>query len=278
MNPIYLFEAGSTKTLLLIHSGNKTEEHTLPGFNPNRYSDDFESVLRSTVKISPGSKIFFYGSGLVEEANKQIVRNIFQNIYGIVPDVSDDVTCAARAGLGNKPGLVAIMGTGGVAAYYDGVKIVKRNGGHGYLIDDYGGGLELGKIVLSAWLNGDLPEKADEAVQQLVKTPKADFVREFYISKDLSIPAAVVKIIPGLIDVPEIKKIASAYFAEFFSRHVAALVSAYKQQQIFIVGSVGTNLSAIIEAEAAKIELHISGFDNQPGRALLAFHLSSTTI
>lgn len=278
MNPIYLFEAGGTKTTLLIHRDGKTEEIALPGFNPNRYSEDFEKSLIQKITIDRGSEVFFYGAGLLEEANKQVVRDLFERLYKIVPTVYDDMTGAARAGFGNEPGLVAIMGTGGGAAFYDGQKIVKRNGGYGYLIDDYGGGLELGKIILSAWLNGDLPAAMDQALEQFVKCPKNDFVRQFYLSKDLSVLAGVVRVVAEFTGNPVVRELLESYFREFILRHVYPISSKFNVSNLFITGSIGLHFSEIIRVAAEDYNLEILGFDDQPGRALLSFHQASRTI
>jgi glucosamine kinase len=305
MNPIYLFEAGGTKTTLIVDpckeasafrspkEGDNFEKamqsaigqladkpiiYGLPGFNPNRYSEDFETALQADVRIPKDARVFFYGSGLLEEANKQKVRDIFTRLYEIQVAVYDDVTGAARAGLGNKAGLVAIMGTGGGVAYFDGGKVVHRNGGYGYLIDDYGGGLELGKILLSAWLNGDLPAVLSAEIQAFVKVPRDQFIYRYYESKDLALLASVVKLLPAHLHIPAVNELVREYFITFFKRHAAPLKQKYQQDQLFVIGSIGVHFSEVIRNSAAALQLVITGFDDQPALALLAFHRRSTTI
>jgi glucosamine kinase len=150
MNPIYLFEAGGTKTTLLVHEDGKTEEIVLPACNPNRGTEAFEIILKTTIRIPENAAVYFYGAGMASEGNQALITNIFNDMYGVQPEIDTDILGGARAAFGNDDGFVAIMGTGGVGAYYDGEKIAIRRGGYGYLIDDYGGGLELGKILVSA--------------------------------------------------------------------------------------------------------------------------------
>jgi glucosamine kinase len=248
------------------------------GSTPNRYSDDLEKALLADFRIPADARVFFYGSGLLEEANKQTVRDLFARLYGISVSVYDDVTGAARAGLGDQPGLIAIMGTGGGVAYFDGEKVIHRNGGYGYLIDDYGGGLELGKIMISAWLNGDLPPALSAELETFVNVPKDQFIYRYYQSKDLALLASVVKLLPAHLHNESVNELITSYFITFLKRHALPLMKKYQQHQLAVIGSIGAHFSEIIRTSAAEIKLEISGFDDQPARALLAFHKGSTTI
>lgn len=273
MNPTYLFEAGSTKTTLLIHKDGKTVEHNLPGFNPNRYSEEFELELKARIQIENDAKIYFYGSGLVEEENKKIVKELIYNLYKVTPIVYDDVTGAARALLGDSSGLVAIMGTGGVAAFYDGKKIVKRHGGYGYLIDDYGGGLELGKIFISKWLNSDLPKELDVAMSDLINIPKTDFILELYRTNDLKVLAGVVQVIPQFLDDAKVNSVVARYFHSFFERHVATIIPHYPSDTLAVVGSIGLHFREIIEAQGAFFGINEFRFVDKPAQSLIDYHL-----
>jgi len=278
MNPTYLFEAGSSKTTLLIHKGGKTVEHELPGFNPNRYSEEFENELKAKFSIEQnpiaiGSKIYFYGSGLVEEENKKIVKELIYNLFKVTPLVYDDVTGAARALLNDQPGLVAIMGTGGVAAFYDGKKIVKRNGGYGYLVDDHGGGLELGKIFISKWLNEDLPLDLDVAMSNFIKISKQDFILELYRNNDLKILASVVQVILQFIHNVKVNQEVAKYFNTFFERHVATILPFYPSNTIAVVGSIGLHFREIIEAQGILFGIKEFRFIDKPAQGLIDYHL-----
>jgi len=285
MQPIFLFEAGGTKTTLLVQSWKEEERNSptyrighmeeihLPGFNPNRFSPEFEQELKAKVKIPKGTSVFFYGSGLLEEANKQIVRDIFKKQFDCDVFVYDDVLGAARATLQGHAGLVAIMGTGGGVAHYDGEKIVRRHGGYGYLIDDYGGGLELGKLVLSAWLNGVLPKNVDAVIAEFVRIPKEQFIREFYLTKDLKILAEIVRVIHPYQSTPKLKTLLSGYFKEFFRRHVVPLKQRHETTRIAIVGSVGTHFSSVVNKEAHRVGLKEVFFNEKPASALLMYHV-----
>src|SRR5690606_4513081 len=119
---------------------------------------EFQQALKTFNDFSNDPVVFFYGSGLGNDEKKDIVRSIFDFLDASQLRVYDDILGAARAAFNNNSGIICIMGTGGLAAYYNGKEIVKRRGGYGYLIDDLGGGFELGKRIIAGWLNGDLSE------------------------------------------------------------------------------------------------------------------------
>lgn len=272
MAKIYLFEAGGTKTSLLIQDGETITEFTFPGFNPNRYSDEFEIELKKQIQLEENASVYFYGSGLVEEDNKKIVKELFYNLYKVKVIVYDDVTGAARAAFGDKPGLIAIMGTGGVVAYYDGQYIVERNGGYGYLIDDYGGGLELGKIIISTWLNGNLPDQLNKEIKEFLKSDRTNFIINFYRDIDLKQLAGVVELITPYLSLPEIKSLVDDYFAIFFKRHVIFLVDKYDCQNLSIVGSIGFYFKDSIQKIATSKGVNLNKLIDKPAHLLLAFH------
>jgi len=278
MKTTYLFEAGATKTTLLVKKADEIITYNLPGFNPNRYTPDFETALTSQINIPNNADVYFYGSGLVEERNKKIVQTIFLKNFNLSIYVFDDLQGAARAVCGNNKGLVAIMGTGGVVAFYDGHQIIQRNGGYGYLIDDIGGGFELGKLIISAWLNNQLPETLDSEITSFVNVNKDQFIGTFYQNVDLNLLAAVVKLIPPYVYHDTVNKLVKSYFDTFFERHIIPLKIKYASNELSIVGSVGLAFEETLREVALTNDIQILKFDSQPAKALLAYHTSLPNI
>ncbi len=275
MTPIYLFEAGGTKTTLLIHRDGETEERTLPSCNPNRGTEAFEVVLRSTVQVPAKARILFYGAGMASTRNRELIRNIFQDMFKIEPEIESDILGAARAAFGDKEGFLAIMGTGGVGAYYDGEKIARRRGGYGYLIDDYGGGLELGKIILSAWLNDSFSSELSRDIEGYLHISKSRFVGDFYDSQDLMKVSGLVRVLDNHQKNMEVVQILDDYFTEFFNRHVTSLNEAQEVSEISIIGGLGPAFHQMIERVAGKFGIRIIEVISNPARRLLDYHLKT---
>lgn len=271
MNSICLFEAGGTKTTLLIDQNGTVQQIELPGFNPNRYSSEFENALKQ-IELPQKTSLIFYGSGLVSEANKDVVRKILASKTGLTAEVYDDQLGAARAAYGDNPGLIGIMGTGAFAAWYNGSNLEDRKGGYGYLIDDIGGGFELGKVILSKWLNGDLPNELDQLISEDVKISKDDFTTEFYKSPDLNLIASLAKLIMPFSNDKEIEILLTSYFDLFFERHVQPIANKHRSSSMTIVGGIGANFEKFIRISARRVKLNELNIIGNPSLNLLDYH------
>ena len=196
------------------------------------------------------------------------------DMFGIAPEIETDILGGARAAFGDKEGFVAIMGTGGVGAYFDGAKIAIRRGGYGYLIDDYGGGFELGKILISAWLNDSFSDELNRDIEGYLHITKGRFVGDFYDSKDIHKVSGVVRVLDRHPGNMEIVQLLDDYFTEFFNRHVTALNREKEVQKITIVGGIGFNFQKNISRVAAKFGIEVIEFIEKPAERLLAYHLA----
>lgn len=271
MESICLFEAGGTKTTLLVSAGNEMKRHDLPGFNPNRYAEDFEKSL-ARLALPQGAQIVFYGSGLGSEFNKEIVRQVLQRLQPKAMQVFDDQLGAARAAFGDREGLVAIMGTGAFVAWYNGQSIEDAHGGHGYLIDDLGGGFELGKVVLSAWLNGDLPSEVDHQVHNQIQISKADFTTIFYQKPDLAMVAGIAPVLIPYLHLPVVLQLVRSYFDLFFSRHVRPVLVKHPTTEIALIGGIARGFESVIALSASDSGIKTVQVIQDPAENLLAYH------
>ena len=269
--PIYIFDAGSTKTDLLVYIAGKISNYSLDGYNPNRPDTLFFSELKQ-LNLDPIAYTYFYGSGLGNEENKNILKSKlnFTNI-----EVFDDITGAARACFNNKSGIVAILGTGANVAYYNGHEILKRRGGYGYLIDDIGGGLELGKVIVSHWLSGDLNVNSSQKICQFFNQSELDFIPWFYQNKDLSLLSELTRILPELSKHDQtLFKIIKSYFDFFISKHILPISENYNLFSFSIVGSISYHFSSFVSEAAINNGIDIDLILQKPILNLLNYHLT----
>jgi glucosamine kinase len=271
MNSIALFEAGGTKTTLLIDTGSEVKQYFLPGFNPNRYSKDFENELVK-IDLSGVERIIFYGSGLTSSENKKRVNELLKQFSKAAKEIYDDQIGAARAVFGNQKGLIAIMGTGAFAAWYNGNELEDRRGGYGYLIDDIGGGLELGKYVFSLWMNNDLPHLCDQELTKKLAVRKEEFTTWFYKNPDLKLLAEIPKMIHPFLNDAVMRTLIGNYFKLFFERHINPCVIKYKPQAMGVVGGFADAFEDILSETAAHCGIKELIICREPGLKLLEFH------
>ena len=105
-------------------------------------------------------EVWFYGAGIVNPlscpALYGILKRTFRNAEKIC--MQSDLMAAAHATFGNKQGIVAIMGTGSNCAMYDGSEVDVRARSGGFILGDEGSGARLGKMFISDFIKGTVPE------------------------------------------------------------------------------------------------------------------------
>lgn len=286
-----IFEAGSTKTTVLsLNPLDKLQEQTqsnepiqisLSGYNPNRPSTAFVEELKH-LSISAEDEIYFYGSGLNAKVNKDKVNQLFQVVFGVKARVFDDVLGAARATFKNEEGIVGILGTGGVVAHYNGTSIVDIKGGYGYLIDDIGGGYELGKVVISSWLNKSITPEFAIDIENYMSCKREDFVHAYYNNPNWGGQGEGLKLVAGVVPLlakyqkkqPE-QKIISAYFKLFYDRHVRPLSEGTTITNVRFIGSVAAAFEQFIRELMIENGLEMKGVVRYPAEKLWEFHFQN---
>jgi len=125
-------------------------------------------------------RIHFYAAGLVSSEGDdvpELARGLDKVLKAHFPDAvieyASDLLAAARAVCGHKPGIAAILGTGSNSCLYDGERIVKNIRSGGFILGDEGGGARLGKLFMSDFLKGLVPEPVAE---EFAKDFKVDYM------------------------------------------------------------------------------------------------------
>lgn len=164
---IILVESGATKSDWRLVNGNGTavRQFLKPGMNVSTMKmEDIFSTISDAFKTegldAVGARGFYlYTAGVVTDQVRQNLSAHVQSLSKIEDvDVQDDLMGAARAVCGREPGIAAILGTGSNACFYDGMSIHRNVYSGGFILGDEGSGARLGKLFLSDFLKGYVPE------------------------------------------------------------------------------------------------------------------------
>ncbi|WP_070138292.1 hypothetical protein [Crocinitomix algicola] len=285
MSNLIVFDSGSTKTTVVkIEQGVKWNEdsfssQTLTGYNPNRDNSSFFNEL-SRLEIKKNDLVYFYGSGMASRSNQEHLRIFFANNFSCYAEINSDLLGAARACLGLKEGVVGILGTGGVVGFYNGTEIVNYKGGYGYLIDDIGGGYELGKIAVSYWLNGRFNHEVETQIADFLGTTKNSFIQNYYraiknegLEKNLKQLSELTKILCKHRGDVIIKELLTQYFELFYERHL----KGFKVDKLSLVGSIAANFNEEISHAFKKNGMKIERIIQYPGKDLLRYHFKQNS-
>lgn len=181
---ILIADSGSTKTTWMeVESGNKV---VTEGLNPHFTTDeDFLAAcaaVRKDFQLSTFNfQLFFYGAGCGNAMQRERVERLLSaGFCAAEVHVGTDMLGACRAVSGGRPSLVAILGTGSNACYYDGKEIVYQAVSTGYILGDEGSANHVGRQLLRDYLSGCMPEGVSDMFHETYPQTKEEFLEAVY--------------------------------------------------------------------------------------------------
>lgn len=246
----------------------------LQGFNPAVGEPDafVESVGERFGKegVDVGD-LFAYGAGC---GSPERAMRMAETLLSIWPqarvDVASDLLGAAHGLLGDRSGLVLILGTGMNAGWYDGAKLHQPMPSLGYILGDEGSGADIGKHIVRDALHGRLPKE----VMAVVFPDGADVpnvVKELYrgSSPQAWLAGFTGRLVP-LLAHPYVQ----ALVAERF-RKLALLLRGYfnegERAEVYATGSVAFGLIGPLRAALAEEGMRLSEVEPSPLPGLLRY-------
>lgn len=219
------------------------------------------------------SAVHFYTAGVITEEIREDLTSILKVVFNSSEiEIQNDLTAAARAVCGRKPGIAAILGTGSNSCQYDGEKIVKRVYSSGFILGDEGSAATLGKLFISDLLKGLVPKHIAEDFASRYDSSYASIVENVYRSSG-SPSAYLGGFAPFIMEYysdPYIKNLVDGNIRAFFSRSV--MQYDYRHCPVGIAGGFGYALKDIILSIAAEEGITISGFLPCPIEGLIEYH------
>lgn len=276
---ILIADSGSSKCSwrLISENGDISAVYT-SGINPffRTTTSIYDELL---LKLHPFLKagverIFFYGSGIINDEKSSIIRIALQKLFTDARiELFSDVVAAARSIFGTSKGIACIVGTGSNACLYDGQKVVAGISPLGFILGDESSGAVLGKKLLGDYFKEVMPEPLrdkfalkyqltkEEALQRVYKAEKPNhFLASFapFLSEEISSEYAQNLLRTSLI--------------EFFERNVTK-IAGYSSYPIGFVGSIAFHFSALVLEVCAKYQMDCVSIRQEPMEGLIKYHL-----
>lgn len=250
-----------------------------PGFNPFFNSVDEilnhinaqDELITYAEKIK---KIYFFGAGASSNERKNSVHTAlkkffkFSRVY-----ISHDIDAVGKAFGQHHQAIIALLGSGANAGFYNGKKVLPNNYGLGYIFADEGSGSHLGKLILKAYLTETMPIELREAfyvryklelkqiLDQVYKLPnKAAFLNSFtdFIHKHQQHPFII--------------QMLEESFYTFFKNMIVPLVNKNGIAPIYIVGTTAALFEKQVKAAAEKHHLIIESIVKEPIYKILEYY------
>lgn len=161
---ILIADSGSTKThWRTIDANGAIEQAQTKGFNPYYQSkEELQQELQTSLRTQIQAdirQIFYYGAGCNNSTQNDMVRDALAGVFAAADiEVHSDLLGVARALCGRQSGIACILGTGSNSCYYDGQHIIDNIPPWGTWLGDEGSGSVLGRHLVVAYLNNEMPE------------------------------------------------------------------------------------------------------------------------
>jgi N-acetylglucosamine kinase-like BadF-type ATPase len=276
---ILIADAGATKIQwVVLNEGKASDPIETAGFNP--YTMEPRILLDAVEKdlvpfINPGyiKDVYYYGAGCSTRFKCNIVEDVLKEVFDNADfEVYHDLLGAARALFGRKEGIACILGTGSNSCLYDGKEIKENVTSLGYFFGDEGSGAYLGKLFLTEYLRGRMPENLKLAFDKRFGYSVENILDSVYNKPSPNqFLSSFAEYIGGFKNDEFIKGIVRKNFQDFFREQVSQYTN-YKKEPVGVIGSVGFHFKEIFMEIAAEHKLNVSKIIKSPIEGLVEYH------
>ena len=273
-----IVESGATKSAwrILDAEGNIVREFFRMGMNVSTMRmEDVIGVISEAFlseELYGCTEFYLYTAGVVTESVRKIISEHIRSISDIESiDVQDDLVGAARAVCGRQPGIVAILGTGSNACFYDGESVIRKVYSGGFIIGDEGSAATLGKLFLSDFIKNLVPADVAEDFSKEFKSDYASIVEGVYRSESPS--GYLGSLAPFIVrhkDNPYIRSLIYGNFEAFADRIL--LKYDVENYPVGVVGGFGYACREIVEPLMAAKGVRLSCIMKAPIEGLCKYH------
>lgn len=278
--PILIADSGATKTdWVFINEGKQNSFETI-GMHPMFISKNkiTEALKNSLLKDSTRQEmeIYFYGAGCGSKQSRKFIRESLQDFFPSSKiNVESDLIGAGLALFGNNEGIAIILGTGSNSAWFKNGKIVKSHPSLGFILGDEGSGSYLGKMLVSSFLNLELPAGLALSFKNKYQIGHRDLIEMIYAKEFPNRTlASFCPFISDHKEHPFIDKLIGKGLNDFFVKNILKYENV-NHKKISFCGSIAYYFQDKIKELSSKYNLKCDLIIQKPMPGLVEFHLKS---
>jgi glucosamine kinase len=277
---LLIADSGSSKTgWRLVDKGTVLPFHT-EGLNPYyKTVDQMKAVLlKDLIPYLPApanaiTEIYFYGSGCSVAVKCEEVKKAFTDCFPSAKiDVEHDILGAAKACCGHEKGIVCILGTGSNSCYYDGKTTTEIIGGLGFILGDEGSGGHIGKSIVAAFLNHEMPEDLRTDFTNTYHMDRAAIDKRVYQEPNFNKFLGTFSMFAAKhINHEFIQNLLKECLDLFIDKHVCRY-EGYRTTTVHFVGSVAYYYQDVLKELCDNKGIKTGKFILEPVEELVKFH------
>ena len=272
-----IVESGATKSdWRLLEGGEQKARLLRDGMNLSTTSAEAVRETFSKTLAELGVRelegFYFYTAGIVTPGLREEFSAAVRSVAKVEDiDIQDDMVGAARSVCGRSQGIVAILGTGSNACFYDGVEIHRNVLSGGFIIGDDGGAAALGRLFLRDYIKNLIPsEVAREFASEFDASYEAIVQGVYRSPAPAKYLGSLAPFIVSHCSDPYIKGLVEYNFREFITRSLLQYDTA--RYPVGVVGGFGYACREIFEPLAREAGVRIRSFEREPVDGLIAYH------
>ncbi|MAO66263.1 MAG: hypothetical protein CL666_14805 [Balneola sp.] len=268
---ILIADSGATKSDWVLLGEGSPQFIQTEGLNPHLVSaSDFLNILTRELKPNLAGnaigEIRFFGSGCGSPQKKKEVSAFLQEVFEFAEiTVQTDLDAAGLALFGDRAGMVCILGTGSSAGFYEHGEIAAQMPSVGYPHGDEGSGTDIGKRIMMAYLQDELPKKLVEFLESELPVSMDDIFERIQTSKEAKIfLSEVCKAMSSKSRHSKMQQIIYDGFSDFLDKVVETFPEKSSTLELGFVGSVASVYEGELRACAKQKGLEIASVVRSP--------------
>ncbi len=280
---ILITDSGSTKCdwIAIDSDGNELFKTRTRGMNPAILSIE---ELQARILESPElvehrenvDKLYFYGAGCGTEKPRLALEVLLKGHFNKADEVvvKEDTAAAVYAAVGDRPGIVCILGTGSNCCFSDGKEIHQKIVSLGYTIMDEASGNWYGKELIRDYSFKSMPQRLRERFSSAYDLDP-DFVKK-NLYKEPNPNAYLAKhaeFIFQNLDEPYIKKVLRRGLRKFSRNMILQFHEEIKEYKVHFVGSIAYFAERRIKQVADEFDYEVGNIVRRPIEGLVDYHI-----
>lgn len=274
-----IVDSGSTKAAwALCQDGQIISEIQTSGISPYFLDDTaIAHIARGALDffdLSHLKGLFYYGTGCQASEQKQRLHRIFSILLPQSASIAvhTDIEGAARSTCQHQAGITGILGTGSNACRFDGHTVIQTAGGLGFILGDEGSGAAIGRELLIAFLNAELPTDLADVLQHTYSLQRDSILEAVYKKPFPSrYLAGFMPFMHTYRTEPAIHTLLNRQFDLFFQRNISPLQTE-PSLPVHLVGSVAFYFQEALAESARAQNLFLSSIVQSPLQGMARYH------
>lgn len=278
---ILITDSGSTKCdwIALSNDGEHLFKARTQGMNPAILSieelqhriEESEELVKHRDEVDT---VHFYGAGCGTEKPRMALQVLLGSYFkNANVTVKEDTAAAVYAAVGDKPGVVCILGTGSNCCFSDGKKLHQKVVSLGYTLMDEASGNWYGKALIRDYYFKNMPENLREEFASTYNM-NDDFIKNnlYKQPNPNAFLARHAEFIFQHLDESYIKKLLRKGLRKFSRNMILQFHEEIKQHQVHFVGSIAHFAERRIKQVANEFDYEVGNILRRPIDGLVEYH------